>query len=132
MEFEVIEDKCIAAVHRRVVEALIEIKRDDGKGFKRIMSKLQQLTKACHFNKPEQWKPLKGEHCRKFGIWELKPKPYRLAFFKDSCKGKEVFVFYAIWRKKETRENDREINKICREASLFIESWNRFKEERRC
>ena len=132
MGFELIENTCVVAVYKGVVRKLEEIKGSDPKSFKKTLKQLQVLSIGCKFNKPEQWKPLKSKPCREFDIWELKPKPFRLAFFKDSCKGKKTFVVFAIWRKKGNREDNKRIEKVCREAALFIEKWQKFKGEAGC
>ena len=98
-------------------------------GIYRWLGPKGEKKNSCQFNKPEQWKPLRGTMCREYDIWELKPKPYRLAFFKDNFKGKNCFVVFAAW-KKEGGKRDRElIGRICGEAPSIIELWNKFKRQ---
>ncbi len=127
--FSVKEGKCVIALHKGVEEFIDGL---DEKARRKIFAKLKFLSEACQFNKPEQWRPLKGTMCRKYDIWELKPKPYRLAFFKDNFKGKTCFVVFAVW-KKEGGKKDRElIERICGEAASVKEFWHRFKQEEEC
>jgi len=127
--FELIEEKCVVAVYRGVLNVLVKIKREDEKRFKKVFGKIEMLAKRCFFNKPEQWKVLKGETCRKFGVRELKPKPYRLAFFKDSYKAKECFIVYAVWRKEGKKKDRKLIEQICGKAQAIKEEWITFKEK---
>ena len=124
--FRIREGRCVVALYREVEEFIDGL---DPKARRKIFAKLKFLSEACQFNKPEQWKPLRGTMCREYDIWELKPKPYRLAFFKDNFKGKNCFVVFAAW-KKEGGKRDRElIGRICGEAPSIIELWNKFKRQ---
>lgn len=127
MAFKIIEENEIVAIYLEVLEELGEIKKDDKDGYNRIMNMFLLLSRGMKFNKDEQWRPLKGRNCKKHKVWELKPKPYRVAFFKDNFKDKEVFVFFAIWRKKSNKEDKRAIEKACREVETIIKIWENFK-----
>jgi len=125
--FEILEGVCIVVVFEKVLDDLKKIQQEDLKGFKKILAKLEILSKRCYFNSPEHWKPLEGEICRRFNVWELKPKPYRLAFFKDFYRNKQCFIVYEIWRKKGKSKDKQLIEKICRKAYVIKEQWNYFK-----
>jgi mRNA-degrading endonuclease RelE of RelBE toxin-antitoxin system len=125
--FELWEDECVVAVYKEVLIELKRLRKEDKKGFKKVLERIEMLAKRCFFNSPEQWKPLKGETCQKFGIWELKPKPYRLAFFEDSYENRKCFVIYKIWRKEGKRKDRKLIEKICSEAQAIKEKWEYFK-----
>jgi len=127
--FDLLEEECIVAVCKSVINELKKIKKEDKREFKKVLSMIEMLAKRCFFNNPEQWKPLKGKICQKYSIWELKPKPYRLAFFKDFYRNKECFVIYKIWRKEGKRRDRKLIEKICSEAQVIKEKWAYFKEK---
>ncbi|RTZ58944.1 MAG: hypothetical protein DSZ31_04800 [Gammaproteobacteria bacterium] len=127
--FDLFEEKCIVAVYEEVLNELKKIEKEDKRDFRKILKMIKMLAKRCFFNNPEQWKPLKGEICQMFGIWELKPKPYRLAFFKDFYRNKECFVIYEIWRKEGKRKDRKLIEKICSKAQTIKEKWIYFKEK---
>jgi hypothetical protein len=125
--FEIWADKCVVAVYKEVLIELKRLRKEDKKGFKKVLERIEMLARRCFFNSPEQWKPLKGEICQKFGIWELKPKPYRLAFFEDSYRNRKCFVIYEIWRKEGKSKDRKLIEKICGEAQAIKEKWEYFK-----
>jgi hypothetical protein len=116
-------------LEEKTIGKLEQIKRNDQKGYKKIIKQLEMLSKGLYFNKEEQWRPLKGKDCRENKIWELKPKPYRLAFIWLNCKKLEIFIFFEIWKKEGRRKKESEkIEKLCKNAYTVLEEFEIIKQ----
>jgi mRNA-degrading endonuclease RelE of RelBE toxin-antitoxin system len=99
-----------------------EIERlKDGRGKKRIVQFLYRLSERFP-NKPEHWEKLEGEGCE--GVFELKPKPYRLGCL---VVDNNVLVIH-LWRvqKDRSRVKSSEIGKACRKAEEVKDEFKEF------
>ena len=94
---------------------------DDAKEKKRIVQFLYRLLERFP-NKPEQWRKLKGEDCK--NVFELKPKPYRLA-----CLVMDRYILVVhLWRvqKNRSRSKSSEIKKACIKAKEVKDEFKKF------
>ena len=99
-----------------------EVTEGDGRGKKKVHAWIRRLANAfpSGTNKIE---PLKGSACKGKGLWELKPKPYRVAF--TYLCSRYMLVGY-IWRKRANTRDSAEIEKACK---LMAELTERFLKE---
>ncbi len=96
------------------------IKRDE-KAQRKVVRWIKQLSFGIP-TQPEKAKPLKGENCKKFSVWELKPKPFRVSFAKV---GKKCIVIGTIWRKRGNSRDSEEIEKACELMEAIIELFKK-------
>ncbi|WP_461829529.1 hypothetical protein [Aquifex sp.] len=95
--------------------------KGDSEAQKKVVAHIKRLS----FNipsQPEKAKPLRGELCRKFSVWELKPKPFRVSFVKV---GKRCIVVGTIWRKKGHSRDSDEIEKACAEMAKILKLFKK-------
>ncbi len=99
-----------------------EVTKGDKQGAPKVSSWILRLAHAFPQGE-DKVKPLKGGSCKGKSIWELKPKPYRVAFM--CLCGRYMLVGY-IWRKRANTRDSAEIEKACK---LMAELAEKFLEE---
>ena len=99
-----------------------EVTKGDPKGAKKVLGWIKRLAEAFPQGE-DKVKRLKGGSCKKQNIWELKPKPYRVAFV---CLCDRYMLVGYIWRKRNDMRDSKEIEKACKRMEELAE---RFLEE---
>ena len=98
--------------------------RKAARGDKRAVKKVHNWILRLAYSFPQgedRVRPLKGKACK--GMWELKPKPYRVAFM---CLCDRYMLVGYIWRKRANTRDSAEIEKACK---LMAELAEKFLEE---
>ena len=88
---------------------------------RKIVARIKRLSFGIP-TQPEKAKPLKGKTCKKFSVWELKPKPFRVSFAKV---GKKCILVGTIWRKRGNSGDSKEIEKACKLMEAIIELFKK-------
>ncbi len=96
--------------------------KGDPRGEEKVYSWIGRLAERIPRG-TDKARRLEGAPCEEWNVWELKPKPYRVAFV--CICGKHILVGY-IWRKKGNSRDSAEIRKAC---ERMIELAERFLKE---
>jgi len=99
-----------------------QVTKGDSKGARKVHSWILRLAHAFPQGEGKA-RPLKGGSCESKSIWELKPKPYRVAF---TCICDRYMLVGYMWRKRADTRDSAEIEKACK---LMIELAEKFLEE---
>jgi len=107
-------------------EEFKSVTKGDAKGGKKIVAWIRRLSDRIP-TQPEKAKPLEGQMCKTFSVWELKPKPYRVSFV---CLCNKYIVVGTVWRKRANSRDSAEIERACRLMSKLVDLF--LKEVKQC
>lgn len=93
--------------------------RGDARGEEKVYSWIERLAERIPPG-TDKVRRLEGFPCEEWNVWEIKPKPYRIAFVRI-C-GKHILVGY-IWRKKGKSTDSVEIRKACEKMVELIRKF---------
>ncbi len=102
-------------------KSFTKLTKGDSKGSKKVLSWIERLAKRIPSGE-DKARPLKGEICQKYNIYELKPKPYRIAFV---CLCDRYILIGYIWKKRANTQDSKEIKKACELMEGLIQKFKK-------
>ncbi len=113
-------------VWRGFEEQADKLFRGDTRGEEKVYSWIERLAERIPHG-TDKSRRLEGAQCKERNVWELKPKPYRIAFV---CICRKYILVGYIWRKKGNKRDNAEIKKVCERMAELTERF--LKEVRPC